>query len=158
MKLAAMKAAAAGIAVALLSLPALADVGVSINVGEPGFYGQIDLGGAPPPQLVYAQPQIIEQVPVGVAPEPIYLHVPPGYARHWRSHCHEYNACGRPVYFVRDTWYRTVYVPHYREHHGHPMEHREIRHEVRHEVRHDEHHGDHHDRGHDEHHGDHDHH
>src|SRR2546425_10235251 len=27
--------------------------------------------------------------------QPIYLHVPPGHAKHWRKHCHEYNACDR---------------------------------------------------------------
>ena len=26
-----------------------ADVGVSITVGQPGFYGQLDIGNAPPP-------------------------------------------------------------------------------------------------------------
>jgi uncharacterized protein YcfJ len=26
----------------------------------------------------------------------------------------QYNACGRPVYFVDDRWYNDVYVPHYR--------------------------------------------
>ena len=29
-----------------------------------------------------------------------------------------YNACGRPVYFVDDGWYNTVYVPRYRKQHG----------------------------------------
>ena len=27
-----------------------ADIGVSINIGQPGFYGRIDLGNAPAPQ------------------------------------------------------------------------------------------------------------
>jgi len=49
---------------------------------------------------------------------PIYLHVPPGHARHWARHCAQYNACGRPVYFVQDRWYNQVYVPHYRSEHG----------------------------------------
>ena len=40
---------------------------------------------------------------------------PPGHMRHWDRHCHEYEACGRPVYFVDDGWYREVYVPRYRE-------------------------------------------
>ena len=43
--------------------------------------------------------------------------VPPGHARNWRKHCHKYDACGRPAYFVQDSWYRSVYVPHYRERH-----------------------------------------
>jgi hypothetical protein len=36
-----------------------------------------------------------------------------GYEKHWERHCSEYNACGRPVYFVRDEWYRNRFVPHY---------------------------------------------
>lgn len=101
------------------TLPAFAaDVGVSISVGQPGFYGHIDIGDFPRPVLVYPTPVVIEPVRVGVVRQPLYLHVPPGHARHWRKHCHEYNACGEPVYFVDDGWYNDVYVPHYRERHG----------------------------------------
>jgi hypothetical protein len=37
------------------------DIGVAIH-GEvaPGVYGRVDLGGRPPPALVYAKPVIIE--------------------------------------------------------------------------------------------------
>lgn len=107
--------------------PAFAgDVGVSINVGEPGYYGQIDIGNVPPPQLVYPQPVVIRQGPEFASAPPIYLHVRPGHEKHWREHCAEYNACGRPVYFVRDEWYQNEYVPRHRhgardhdEDHGH---------------------------------------
>ncbi len=102
-------------ALALASAPAVAQqVGVAVTIGQPGFYGQIILGNAPPPVVIYPQPVIIEPGPPGLAP--IYLHVPPGHERHWRRYCHEYNACGRPVYFVNDGWYNNVYVPHYRRH------------------------------------------
>ncbi len=104
---------------------ALAQVGVSVSVGQPGFYGHLDIGGYPPPALLYPQPLVIGPAPVGLAPAPIYLRVPPGHARHWARHCHRYNACGRPVYFVRDNWYNTVYVPRYRAQHeyaAHPYE------------------------------------
>jgi hypothetical protein len=37
-----------------------ADVGVSISIGQPGFYGQIDIGNVPQPQVVYAQPVVIQ--------------------------------------------------------------------------------------------------
>ena len=104
--------------------PALAaDVGVSINVGEPGFYGRIDIGNVPRPILVYPQPVIIQPGPVGVASEPIYVHVPPGHAKKWRKYCARYNACGRPVYFVQDHWYNTVYAPQYRREHGDRFDH-----------------------------------
>ncbi len=105
-------------AVAAIAVPGLvAHAGVSVQVGEPGFYGRIDLGGFPSPQLIYPQPVVIEPVPVGVVPAPIYLHVPPGHAKHWDKHCRKYNACGRPVYFVQDRWYQQEYVPRYREMH-----------------------------------------
>ncbi len=110
-----------------------ADTSVSITVGQPGFYGQISIGNFPPPLLVYTRPVIIQQAPVIVAPAPIYLHVPPGHEKHWSKHCASYNACGRPVYFVRDDWYNNVYVPRYRQgdgdqdkdhgHHGHGHRH-----------------------------------
>lgn len=110
------------------------DVSVSVRVGEPGFYGQIDLGNAPPPQVILSQPVIIEReaAPGG----PIYLRVPPGHEKHWRKHCHEYNACGRQVYFVRDDWYQNVYAPHYREHRSEYREDRD-------EGRDERHHGNH---------------
>jgi hypothetical protein len=50
--------------------------------------------------------------------QPIYLHVPPGHAKDWKKHCQKYGACARPVYFVKDDWYNTVYVPHYEQEHG----------------------------------------
>lgn len=98
------------------AVPALAaDVGVSISIGEPGFYGHIDIGDYPRPRLLYAQPRLIQRG--AVVREPIYLHVPPGHARNWRKHCRQYNACGERVYFVQDRWYNQVYVPRYQERH-----------------------------------------
>jgi hypothetical protein len=44
-----------------------------------------------------------------VRPQPIYLRVPPGHQKHWDKHCREYNACGVPVYFVREDWYQDHY-------------------------------------------------
>ena len=101
------------IALASYAAPALAEVDVSISVGQPGFYGRIDLGDAPRPRVYYRQPRLVERV--AVEQEPIYLHVRPGQSRNWRKHCRSYNACGRRVYFVNHNWYDTVYVPHYRE-------------------------------------------
>ena len=106
-------------ALTLVVSPACAlagEVGVSVSVGQPAYYGRIEIGTLSPPQLVYAQPVLIEPAPVGVVRQPIYLHVPPGHAKHWAKHCYRYNACGQPVYFVNDTWFNNVYVPHYRRH------------------------------------------
>lgn len=100
-------------ALAAATAPALgADVGVSISIGEPGFYGRLDIGGYPQPQVIYLQPVVVEQVPVSRSP--IYLRVPPGHAKHWNRHCREYNACGERVLFVRDDWYNHEYAPRYR--------------------------------------------
>jgi hypothetical protein len=105
-------------ALAFATFPALAaDVGVSISIGEPGFYGRIDIGGYPPPQLIYREPRVIYRA--AMSRPPIYLHVPPGHAKNWRKHCREYNACGERVYFVQNSWYDREYVPRYqKQHHG----------------------------------------
>ncbi|MFA9440143.1 hypothetical protein ACDA63_10955 [Uliginosibacterium sp. sgz301328] len=98
---------------------AMADVGVSVTVGQPGFYGRIDIGDAyPQPVLINPQPVIIQPVPVGVVRQPVYMHVPPGHAKNWKKYCGRYNACGQPVYFVQDNWYQQQYVPRYQERHG----------------------------------------
>ena len=105
-------------AVITATIPAhAADIGVSVSVGQPGFYGRIDIGDYPQPALIYPGPIVIQRS-VGVVYEPIYLHVPPGQAKQWGHYCGNYNACGRPVYFVQDRWYNDVYVPHYHEHHA----------------------------------------
>jgi hypothetical protein len=94
----------------------------------PGVYGQVQIGTERPPPLVYAQPMLIE--PQAAPPPPVYLHVPPGHARNWRKHCREYNACNRPVYFVRSEEYEPGYVRrdydrdhHYDHDHGHDRDH-----------------------------------
>lgn len=107
----------AGAAAAAFCLPALAaDVGVSVSIGQPGFYGRIDIGGYPQPPVIYRQPVVIAPAPV-VGP-PVYLRVPPGHAKHWAKHCAAYGACGERVYFVRDEWYTREYAPRYRHEHG----------------------------------------
>ncbi|MEH0165991.1 hypothetical protein ABT392_18935 [Paucibacter sp. JuS9] len=90
-----------------------ADVGVSISIGQPGFYGRIDIGNMTP-RYYNVEPMIIERV--AVRPAPVYLRVPHGHQKDWRKHCRHYNACGVPVYFVRDDWYEREYVPRYRDH------------------------------------------
>lgn len=108
---------AATLAVSALSAPAFAaDVGVSVSIGQPGFYGRLDIGGFPAPALIYPEPVFIRPVPVGRPP--IYLRVPPGHAKHWKKYCGRYNACGERVYFVQDNWYNHEYAPRYVERHG----------------------------------------
>jgi hypothetical protein len=103
---------------ALTSTAMASNVGVSVNIGEPGFYGRIDIGNFPQPRVVYAQPVIVERPVRYVEQQPIYLRVPPGHAKHWSKHCRAYHACGQQVYFVQDSWYTSEYAPRYREQHG----------------------------------------
>lgn len=105
-------------ALTIATAPAFAaDVGVSVSVGQPGFYGRIDIGSVPQPRLIFVEPIVVLRV-VEVQ-QPIYLHVPPGHEKNWRKHCGKYNACGRPVYFVQNSWYDEVYVPYYQKNGGH---------------------------------------
>jgi hypothetical protein len=120
-------AALAGL-LALCPAAYAADVGVSVNVNVPGIYGQINIGELPAPELLLPRPVIAVPAPVAVSappPEPLYLHVPPGHEKHWARHCREYDACGRPVYFVSQRWYQDVYVPRHdwrRDERGHGSE------------------------------------
>ncbi len=116
------------LAATLGSLPLrAAEVGVSIQVSQPGVYGRIDIGQFPKPQVVVAQPVLIERPPVrelkgtptlekGLSTQraqekareplqPVYMWVPPGHRKDWRRYCREYRACGVPVYFVDHRWY-----------------------------------------------------
>lgn len=91
-----------------------AQAGANVNVivgGEisPGVYGRVEIGSAPPPPVYYPQPVVIVRPPRAVVVEPIYLHVPPGHAKRWSRYCNRYNACGRPVYFVRSVEYEPGY-------------------------------------------------
>ena len=89
--------------VALGSTAMAAEPYVNATVGGvlvPGVYGQIQIGNAPPPPVLYPRPVVIVQPAVVVQQEPMYLYVPPGHAKKWAKHCGKYNACGRPVYFV----------------------------------------------------------
>ena len=108
-----MKRLCLALAAAALSAPVWAgpDVGVSVDISQPGFYGRVDIGRvSAPPVLVYPQPVIIAAPRTVVVQQPVYMRVPPGHAKHWRKHCAHYDACGRPVYFVRDDWYQKHYA------------------------------------------------
>jgi len=132
---------ALALATAAGATPVLAgDVGISISIGEPGFFGQLVIGDADRPRVIDARPVEVVHRYRNLAP--IYLRVPDEQRRNWRRFCDRYNACARPVLFVRDDWYRNEYAPRYRKEHGND--------------RHDDHgrgddngHGNSHDRDHD---------
>ena len=107
-----MKSLLLAVVATVFAVPAFAaDVSASISVSQPGFYGQINIGNFPHPEVIYPQPVWVARPPDAVRVQPIYLHVPPGHEKHWSKHCAEYGACGRPVYFVREDWYENEYVP-----------------------------------------------
>lgn len=107
--------AVAVLAMALAGSPAQAtDIGVSVTVSQPGVYGRIDIGPQPP-AVIYPQPVIIGR-PVVAHVQPVYMWVPPGHSKNWGKHCHRYNACGVPVYFVRDDPYRGGHHEHRGKH------------------------------------------
>ena len=96
---------------------------------KPGVYGRVEVGNpSVPPPVWRTQPVIIAPVPQAVEVVPVYMHVPPGHARNWGRHCHRYQACGHPVYFVKSV----EYEPDYGRKHKHGRNHGDERHEGRH--------------------------
>jgi hypothetical protein len=112
-------AMASAIGLAAGNLARAADINFSLSIGEPDFFGRLDVGDFQP-QLINRRPVIIERVRSAPPPPPVYLRVRPGEERNWKRNCRKYDACGAPVYFVRDNWYRTQYAPRYRERHAGP--------------------------------------
>ena len=104
--------AALALTAALMPAAHAADIGVSVSVAQPGVYGRIDIGRFPQPEVVVAQPVIVQRPTVVVAqPQPVYMWVPPGHRKDWKKHCGQYSACGTPVYFVKDEWYDSHVKP-----------------------------------------------
>ncbi|MFM2057163.1 MAG: hypothetical protein RLY71_1548 [Pseudomonadota bacterium] len=98
---------ATALLVTSLGTLAATNVGVSVEISQPGVHGRIDIGQFPRPEVISQQPVVIVAPPPQRLPqEPVYMWVPPGHQRHWNRYCGRYNACDRVVYFVRDDWYR----------------------------------------------------
>jgi hypothetical protein len=108
--------AIAAVSITFNTTAVAADIGVSINLGQPNFYGRLDPSGYPQPRVIYRQPKAIQQVPMNQPP--VYMRVPPSQAKNWRKHCNRYNACGERVLFVQDNWYKRDYAPRYQEQNG----------------------------------------
>ena len=102
---------------------ASAQVGVAVhlNIGDPNFYGQVDLEPGVAPPVVYSTPMVVQPGPPGVYYPPLYLRVPIPYTQNWPQYCYYYNACNIPVFFIQEAWYLNVYAPMYRSRypHGH---------------------------------------
>jgi len=93
----------------LITTALAADTGLTVSTSQPSFFGRLDIGDYPPPQVIDPQPIAVEPVPNDSPP--IYLRVPPAHAKHWRKHCRQYQACGERVLFVQDKWYSREQVP-----------------------------------------------
>ena len=127
-------------ALATLTSPMAAagtDVGVSISLAQPGAFGRIDIGNvAPPPSyLIQQQPVWVTPYrgPAVVRPAPVYMHVPPAHSGNWKRYCHQYNACGTPVYFVNNAyaerhWHGDHHPDRHGNGHGHGRDHDGHRH------------------------------
>jgi len=98
-----MGAAACATAAAATAAPAEPDYRNLTTGGalRPGIYGRIEVRKGEPPPVVHDKPVIVQQPMVPVAQQPLYLYVPPGQLRRWPQHCAKWNACDRPVLFVR---------------------------------------------------------
>lgn len=92
----------AALAASLSPVAAQAQTYMNITMGvpvAPGVYGQISIGNNPMPPIINTAPLVVGPVVQGALP--MYLYVSDVEYRNWGRHCRRYQACGRPVYFVR---------------------------------------------------------
>jgi hypothetical protein len=89
-----------------------ASVAHAQSMGQPGFYGRIEIGTAQQPPLLISD--AVMGNPGVYTGQPVYMHVPPAHAYAWSRYCNLYGACDWMVYFVDNDWYDTVYVPGFR--------------------------------------------
>lgn len=86
---------------------------VAVSAGHPDYFGQLEVGHLAPPAVVYENAVIVRGKRRVEGAEAIYMRLPEKQVRQWSKYCSRYDACGRPVYFVKDEWYRNVYVAHH---------------------------------------------
>jgi hypothetical protein len=78
---------------------------------DDAYFGRIDLPPSQRPDLINARAVQVAPTPAGAVAVPIFLHVRPGQEKRWSAHCKAYGACALPVYFVKESWYREIYLP-----------------------------------------------
>ncbi len=87
---------------ALFNVSTQAQVFFNTTVGaefSPDVYGQISVGNAPTPPVLYQQPVVGGQAVFGAPP--MYVYVPLEETQNWGYFCGKYRACGMPVFFVQ---------------------------------------------------------
>ena len=105
-------AAIAIVTAAPLASAADKDAGAVITGAvTPGVYGRVEIANKPLPTLVYEQAMFVERPDTAGRVEPLYLHVPPEHAKNWKKYCSQYQACDRPVFFVKSAEYEPGYEP-----------------------------------------------
>ncbi len=100
----------AAVAATALAMPAFAD---NYKVGQPGYYGRLDVNSSSKPQVINSNP--VSGTGASSNRAPIYLRVPAGDISDWQQRCQDYNACNERVYFVQDNWYKQNYASQYQE-------------------------------------------
>lgn len=88
---------------------AATQIAVTVGINAPGQYGRIDFNNYPQAMLITQQPVFYLPQTVVVQQDPIYLYVPAEHQGNWGRYCRRYQACGRPVYFVREDWVSAQY-------------------------------------------------
>lgn len=73
------------------------------------YFGVVDPAEAGVPLVTHLRPYQSE--PGAGAGRVVYLHVRPGEEARWGLACKAYEACATKVLFVRESWYRQVYLP-----------------------------------------------
>ncbi len=104
---------------ALVAACGLARAATWTALVQPGEYGRVAIGGyVEAPRVIAPRPLVgfvdryghaVEEYvdpAFGTEQMPVYLWVPEAQRLHWAEYCGEYGACGVPVYFVEDRWYR----------------------------------------------------
>ena len=67
-----MKWVTASVLASVVSAPGVAqDVSIALGINQPGLYGQVIIGNAPRPPVLYAQPIVVQPVPQYADAEPI---------------------------------------------------------------------------------------
>ena len=95
----------------LALLAALIPAAHAVQAGaDARYFGPIDPAEAGVPLVLQPQAYQSEGRPAAGV-KPVYLHVHPGEEARWGLNCKQYDACATPVLFVRESWYRQVYLP-----------------------------------------------
>lgn len=98
-------------ALLLATLVGGADAAGAADDLDASFFGPITLGAdVPKPEFIRKKPLIAKPGAAPAEGRPLILHVRPGQEERWSAHCAAYAACDRPVLFVRENWYRDVYL------------------------------------------------